>query len=67
MQEVCKGDAGGKRTDPAVLAGLPGLLGCGMSTLAVTMLKWGSAPAPGVVTGALASHLLGSPNGLIGQ
>ena len=31
------------------------------------MLQWGSAPAPGVVIGALASHLLGSPNGLTAQ
>jgi hypothetical protein len=35
--------------------------------LAATMLRWGSAPAPGVVIGALASHYLGSPNGLAAQ
>jgi hypothetical protein len=33
MQGVCKGDAGGKRTDPAVVAGRPGLLGYRRSAL----------------------------------
>jgi hypothetical protein len=37
------------------------------SAKAVTMLQWGSAPAPGAVIGALASHLLGSPNGHTAQ
>jgi len=31
------------------------------------MLEWGSTPAPGVVTGALASHPRGTPNGLTAQ
>jgi hypothetical protein len=31
------------------------------------MLEWGSAPAPGAVTGALASHLMGSQNELTAQ